>query len=192
MLETWRCDETKDGSSSDMCEKVCYRREHFKSHLSKEHQITDSSILETKLEMCRVGRNYEKRYWCGFCQEIVEIQQKGGQAWSERFDHIAEHFSGRYSEGPKDISEWKNFDQSQPSKDSSREDSDDESGSRPSTMTAKTRQATREGSRASLGHSKSKRKRDRDLSSATSTSKRSKIELQGTICVCLSHITSNS
>lgn len=167
-----------------MCEKVCYRREHFKSHLSKEHQFTDSSILETKLEMCRVGRNCEEQYWCGFCQKIVKIKQKGGQAWSERFDHIAEHFSGRNNQAPKGMSEWKNIDPSRPSKDSSRDDSDDDSGSRSSAKTTKSRRGTRAGSHASVGQSKSKRKRDRDLSSATSTSKRSKIELQGTICVC--------
>ncbi|KAI0425954.1 hypothetical protein F5Y09DRAFT_80093 [Xylaria sp. FL1042] len=140
MSEMWRCDE-------ESCEKLCQRREMFKAHLEKDHQIAEPNKLDAKLEKCRVGRNCEARFWCGFCQKILEIKQQGHQAWAERFDHIDEHFSGRNDRARKDPSEWKDFDSSMPSK--GFEEGDDPSAS------IKTSKAQH-----SLGHSKSKRKRD--------------------------------
>ncbi|KAI1293961.1 hypothetical protein F5Y03DRAFT_411169 [Xylaria venustula] len=139
-LEMWGCDE-------ESCEKLCHRREMFRAHLEKDHQIADQSILDAKLEKCRVGRNCEARFWCGFCQKIVEIKQQGQQAWAERFDHIDEHFSGRNDRAQKGISEWKSFDLPF----SNNEDFGDGDDSYPSTKNAKAQR--------SLSHTKSKRKR---------------------------------
>ncbi|KAI0102784.1 hypothetical protein GGR51DRAFT_279424 [Nemania sp. FL0031] len=108
MLESWRCDE-------ESCEAVYYRRELFRSHLEKDHQTTEQSQLEAKLEQCRVGRNCEARFWCGYCEKIIEIKETGQQARNERFDHIGDHLSGRNG-AQKDISEWKDPDPSQRSK----------------------------------------------------------------------------
>jgi hypothetical protein len=56
-----------------------------------------------------MGRNFELRFWCGFCQKTIEPTGKGGPAHSERFDHIDDHFNGRGV--PKaDIKDWKHVD----------------------------------------------------------------------------------
>lgn len=88
---------------------MCHRRESLKSHLEKEHSISETAVLDKKLADCRMGRNFESRFWCGFCQKTIEPTGKGGPAHSERFDHIDDHFSGRGM--PKaDIKEWKHVD----------------------------------------------------------------------------------
>ncbi|KAI1816369.1 hypothetical protein GGS20DRAFT_575556 [Poronia punctata] len=171
MLEMWRCDEQKCDSPSEMCEKVCYRREGFKAHLDKDHQVVDSNVLEKKLEKCRVGRNCDERFWCGFCQTIVESNRNDGQAsWAERFDHIDEHITGRNNRAKTDISEWKSFDSSQPSI-----HPDGPGDSSPSTVQAR---QSPENPSISVGQMEAKRKRDSDLDA----SKRSKRTLHGTIC----------
>ncbi|KAI1182276.1 hypothetical protein F5B17DRAFT_444372 [Nemania serpens] len=152
MLEMWKCDE-------ESCEKICYRRENFRSHLEKDHQINDLTRLEPKLEKCRVGRNCEARFWCGFCEKIIEIKQKGHQAWAERFDHIGEHFSSRNPE-QRDISEWQNVDSSWRSKELLRDDSDEGDEILSSTQSIKAQHPSRDGIHHSLIHSKPKRKRD--------------------------------
>ncbi|KAI8950647.1 hypothetical protein F4801DRAFT_331600 [Xylaria longipes] len=175
MLEMWRCDE-------EGCEKVYYRREIFRGHLEKDHQTTDQNVLEAKLEKCRVGRNCEARFWCGFCQEVVEIKQKGIQAWAERFDHIDEHFTGR-NRAQKEISEWKNFDSSRRSKEASKDDSDDGSQSCTSTRNAKTQHPTRQGMHPSSSQTRPKRKRN-DGNNVASSKKARGLESRGLIC-CL-------
>ncbi|KAI1350836.1 hypothetical protein F5Y01DRAFT_305027 [Xylaria sp. FL0043] len=163
MSEMWRCDE-------ESCEKLCQRREMFKAHLEKDHQITEQNDLDAKLEKCRFGRNCEARFWCGFCQKMLEIKQKGHQAWAERFDHIDEHFSGRNDRTRKDPSEWKDFDFLTPSKD----DFSEEDDSRPAPKSTK--------SQHSLGHSKSKRKRD-DAANL-GNSKKARTQDRGLSCHC--------
>ncbi|KAI1013198.1 hypothetical protein LB503_001730 [Fusarium chuoi] len=102
-LEIWICDCVKP-DSAEPCGKVCYRRESFRNHLSKEHEITDTSKLEEKVEGCRKGRHCDAHFWCGFCQETVEIKETDN-TWAKRCDHIDDHFSGRRVP-QKDISEW--------------------------------------------------------------------------------------
>ncbi|QGI64437.1 hypothetical protein CEK26_008391 [Fusarium fujikuroi] len=102
-LETWICDCVKP-DSAEPCGKVCYRRESFRNHLSKEHEITDTSKLEEKVEGCRKGRHCDAHFWCGFCQETVEIKETDN-TWAKRCDHIDDHFSGRRVP-QRDISEW--------------------------------------------------------------------------------------
>lgn len=102
-LETWTCDCTKSGSA-EPCGKVCYRRESFRSHLTKDHPTLDPQKLEEKIDSCRKGRHCETYFWCGFCLKTVNIEVVNN-SWAKRFDHIDDHFSGRG--GPKKyISEW--------------------------------------------------------------------------------------
>ncbi|KAI1200804.1 hypothetical protein F5X97DRAFT_331761 [Nemania serpens] len=152
MLEMWKCEE-------ESCEKICYRRENFRTHLEKDHRIMDPARLEPKLEKCRVGRNCEARFWCGFCEKIIEIKQKGHQAWAERFDHIGEHFSSRNPE-QKDISEWHNFDSSWGSKELLKDDSDSGDDFLSPTRSISAQHPSRDGIHHSLTHPKPKRKRE--------------------------------
>ncbi|KAH6968557.1 hypothetical protein DER45DRAFT_476401 [Fusarium avenaceum] len=102
-LETWTCDCTKSGLA-EPCGKVCYRRESFRSHLTKDHPTLDPQKLEEKIDSCRKGRHCETYFWCGFCLKTVNIEVVNN-SWAKRFDHIDDHFSGRG--GPKKyISEW--------------------------------------------------------------------------------------
>ncbi|XXH03550.1 hypothetical protein Hte_009955 [Hypoxylon texense] len=107
MLEHWRCDERLADNPSEVCGKVVQRRELFKQHLDSVHRIRDQATLDQKLETCRVGRNYDTRFWCGFCQEIIEINRQGVNPWTERFNHIDDHFHGRNNQARREISDWK-------------------------------------------------------------------------------------
>ncbi|KAI5858174.1 hypothetical protein GGS23DRAFT_616498 [Durotheca rogersii] len=106
-VEHWRCDEKKSTHATQTCGKVIYRRELFRQHLSTYHDISDAALLESKLERCRIGRNCEARFWCGFCEKIVEIKRDGVLAWTERFNHVDDHFHGRNGQVKKEISDWR-------------------------------------------------------------------------------------
>ncbi|KAK3309055.1 uncharacterized protein B0T15DRAFT_392374 [Chaetomium strumarium] len=113
-LEIWRCaEQVTDPAGGEQqeqeCGKVCHRAESLKAHLERDHGIRDQALLDRKLADCRMGRNFESRFWCGFCQTTIEPSGKGGPAHSERFDHIDDHFNGRGM--PKaDIKDWKYVD----------------------------------------------------------------------------------
>ncbi|KAE9371103.1 hypothetical protein N431DRAFT_19530 [Stipitochalara longipes BDJ] len=111
-LETWRCDQERpDGGS---CAKVCYRRQTFSDHLVKAHQISDSDTIKAKLDNCRIGRNCQARFWCGFCKVLVALKKGGVDAWTERFDHIDDHFMGRHGRPKQSIQDWVPVDSNQP------------------------------------------------------------------------------
>ncbi|RSL66812.1 hypothetical protein CEP51_012756 [Fusarium floridanum] len=106
-LETWNCDHPKP-NSTEVCGKVCHRRESFRNHLSKEHAISDSTTIEEKLDCCRKGRHCDVKFWCGFCVKIIEITE-AENAWAKRCDHIDDHFCGR-GQPLKHISMWEHED----------------------------------------------------------------------------------
>ena len=109
-LEFWKCTEKlKDGGS---CGVPYHRRDSFKHHLDKDHGIHDQAAVDARCNEARNGRNFEARFWCGFCAEIIDLGKTGGLAWSQRFDHIDEHFTGKNS--PRmEKKDWKSI-QSQP------------------------------------------------------------------------------
>ncbi|KAK3370219.1 hypothetical protein B0H63DRAFT_454419 [Podospora didyma] len=108
-LEVWRCDVKSMDSPITVCGRVLHRRETFRMHLEKDHCIRDVRKIEEKWTTCRVGRNSESRFWCGFCQRTIEFKENGGLAWTERFDHISDHFNGKFH-AKVDISQWKSID----------------------------------------------------------------------------------
>ena len=111
-LETWRCNEEKlDGGE---CAKVCYRRQTFQEHLKKDHSITADVAVKNKLEGCRLGRNCQARFWCGFCSKLIDLTKKGIGAWTERYDHIDDHFMGRRGQPKQDIRDWVPVDSDKP------------------------------------------------------------------------------
>lgn len=111
-LETWRCDvERPEGGA---CAKVCYRRQTFHDHLVKTHQMSDPDTTKEKLDSCRIGRNCQSRFWCGFCNKLVELKKKGVDAWTERFDHIDDHFMGRHGLPKQGIHDWVPMDSDKP------------------------------------------------------------------------------
>ncbi|KAK0613473.1 hypothetical protein B0T14DRAFT_280128 [Immersiella caudata] len=114
-LEFWKCAEVlRDGSASPsvapvVCNKICHRRETFKNHLDKDHGIADAKTIEERCTDCRNGRNFESRFWCGFCKKTIEFGKNGGLACSARFDHIDSHFTGKEGFDKMDIKDWKSI-----------------------------------------------------------------------------------
>lgn len=106
-LEMWKCNEKGKLSAGEPCNKAFNRREQFKTHLSRDHGIADTVVVERKLDDCLDGRNHVVGFWCGFCKEMVQVQEQGHKAWLGRFNHIDGHFSVQM-----DISEWKSPDPS--------------------------------------------------------------------------------
>ncbi|PVH99496.1 hypothetical protein DM02DRAFT_656337 [Periconia macrospinosa] len=84
------------------CGHLCYRPEQFKSHLLKEHKISDPQQLKRDLKERKIGMGNQRQFWCGFCRTIVPLREKRNAAWDERFDHIDEHFSKQ----GKSIEDW--------------------------------------------------------------------------------------
>ncbi|KAK1593228.1 uncharacterized protein LY79DRAFT_686158 [Colletotrichum navitas] len=105
-VEMWKCHEKRADNESETCGKVCHRRETFRSHLAREHKMNDTAQVDKALEKCRVGRNGDPRFWCGFCSKIVEIPQKGATVWAGRFNHIDDHYAGRNNQPKKEHSDW--------------------------------------------------------------------------------------
>lgn len=103
-LETWKCDCKK--TDGEPCDKGFLRRESFKNHLQHNHTMTDSKQIDEKLENCRIGRHCESRFWCGFCEKLIEIGPEKVNAWTLRCNHIDDHFCGRRGE-KKNITYWK-------------------------------------------------------------------------------------
>jgi uncharacterized C2H2 Zn-finger protein len=110
-LETWRCDEERPEGGA--CAKVCYRRQTFSEHLVKAHQMSENDA-KPKLDACRIGRNCQARFWCGFCNKLVDLKKKGVDAWTERFDHIDDHFMGRHGLPKQGIQDWVPMDSDRP------------------------------------------------------------------------------
>ena len=111
-LETWRCD--KERLEGGTCAKVCYRRQTFQEHLTKAHEMSDKELINSKLDSCRIGRNCQSRFWCGFCNKLVDLKKRGADAWTERFDHIDDHFMGRHKLPKQSIQDWVPMDSDRP------------------------------------------------------------------------------
>lgn len=111
-LEFWRCEEEgKSGVRDNICGKLSHSRDAFRTHLGREHGVTDTALVERQCQEKRLGRNCEARFWCGFCRKTIEVTQRGGGgAWSERFDHIEPHFLGTHGREKKGIKEWVHVD----------------------------------------------------------------------------------
>ncbi|MCJ1351622.1 MAG: hypothetical protein MMC33_001606 [Icmadophila ericetorum] len=91
--ETWRCSHPDLQSKIKKCAKLFFRRENFQSHLRKDHNNQNDEDIREQCRRNRVGRNNNSGFWCGFCQDIIELQKRGLEAWDERFNHIDDlHF----------------------------------------------------------------------------------------------------
>lgn len=64
-----------------------------------------------------MGRNGQARFWCGFCIKLIDLKEKGVDAWKERFDHIDEHFMGHRDLPEQSIEDWVPVDNDKPKRD---------------------------------------------------------------------------
>ncbi|MCJ1479269.1 hypothetical protein MMC13_007954 [Lambiella insularis] len=100
-LETWRCNEPNSQSKINQCAKIYYRPDEFQDHLRNDHRKGDEEYLHEQCKMCRIGRNRQTRFWCGFCIQVVKLESRGVEAWDERFNHIDDHFKNE-----QNIMDW--------------------------------------------------------------------------------------
>ena len=75
------------------CGKVFYRREQFQAHLCSDHKIIDDAYIKDQCKLRRIGRNGHNGFWCGFCQNVIQVEKKNNEVFDERFTHIdSQHF----------------------------------------------------------------------------------------------------
>ncbi|KAK6064568.1 hypothetical protein SCUP515_11693 [Seiridium cupressi] len=159
LLEVWKCDFRATDKPAQACGKVSHRRETFRQHLVNNHQLT-ADTAEKKLEECRVGRNCEANFWCGFCEEIIKVKRKGVDAWTERYNHIDDHLAGRNGLLKKLMDDWQSVDpEAHPTPGSSPNNSEIDNTSTPlmssvNTATINTRGMSRESNRVAGGKRK--------------------------------------
>ena len=80
--ECWRC---------QLCFEVFfYDQSHYTEHMRLAHS---TKRPEESAQTFRVARNYQGRFWCGFCRKIMTHTKTDVEAITLRFDHIAEHFT---------------------------------------------------------------------------------------------------
>ncbi|RAL58562.1 hypothetical protein DID88_003338 [Monilinia fructigena] len=79
--------------------------------------MSDQDDVKIMAEACRIGRNCQARFWCGFCKKLIDLKKKGHDAWAERFDHIDDHFMGRRELQKQGIQEWVPVDSDKPKDD---------------------------------------------------------------------------
>jgi hypothetical protein len=78
--------------SGAICGVYLHRKDLLKQHLQVKHKRLPPDRLEEELDRSTIGKNYQGSFWCGFCNQVIQLQQKTNAAWDERFDHIARHF----------------------------------------------------------------------------------------------------
>ncbi|KAF2035962.1 hypothetical protein EK21DRAFT_43742, partial [Setomelanomma holmii] len=100
-LEAFRCGRpsTKTGQP---CGEHCFRINAFKLHLKDLHNLDNEEEQEQEAKRRRIGKNCQQQFWCGFCNNIIRLDEKRNAAWDERFDHIAQHFEKE----KRSIEEW--------------------------------------------------------------------------------------
>lgn len=98
--EAFRCEYSNNHGKK--CGEHYYRMAKFQEHLEEQHKITSADQIRKDLKRCKIGKNCQTQFWCGFCDSIQTLNQKRNDAWDERFDHIARHFE----KDKKCIDDW--------------------------------------------------------------------------------------
>ncbi|OAL32961.1 hypothetical protein AYO22_00046 [Fonsecaea multimorphosa] len=79
--ECWLCDK---------CSMVFFHdSSNYIKHMQEAHSV---SRPEEHAKHRRIARNYQGRFWCGFCQDIIKHVKTDVDAITYRFSHIADHF----------------------------------------------------------------------------------------------------
>lgn len=104
-FDAWACDY-------DGCVAMFDDRLAFMQHLMEAHDTRHQEDVQSRTESCRIGRQGDSRFWCGFCAQVVEIdtvdQDAGrGNCWSRRFDHIDSHLFGKDGFEGRKKQEWR-------------------------------------------------------------------------------------
>ncbi|KAL2869960.1 putative C2H2 finger domain protein [Aspergillus lucknowensis] len=91
-IQSWQCTLPDPAQQGVLCALTFIRREAYTQHLKDGHQVDDKEIQASVCKN-RLGWSGEAQFWCGFCRDIIHLQEDGLVAWNQRFDHIdTEHF----------------------------------------------------------------------------------------------------
>ena len=91
--ECYRCDGSHQSEDGRRCFQVFYNgRDNYKKHLDR-CLTQDPHLVERIANACRLPANNQGRFWCGFCNKIVDHEIYGPEASSQRLSHIDSHFS---------------------------------------------------------------------------------------------------
>ena len=92
--ECYRCDGKHRGPDGQPCLKVYYNgRDNYKRHL-QQLLSADPNHIEQKANECRIPANNVGRFWCGFCNGIIDHEHVDHVASASfRLSHIDSHFS---------------------------------------------------------------------------------------------------
>ena len=182
LIEAWKCDLALTDRPEEPCRRSCFRRETFRQHLQKDHQMDDIKSIDEKLDGCRLGRNCDSRFWCGFCEDIIPVmQEEGKHAWAERFDHIDDHLFGRGKFPPRSINEWKGLESDSRRKDESRASS----RGRGRSFSMESIQPSSQVSAVTISNMQRKRQRETPGDLLGEVPKRQKTMVKLWTCVCL-------
>jgi hypothetical protein len=99
--EVFRCDLL---DSDKTCGQHYHRAAQFRNHLKHEHKPVSTDEMQIIVDRCKIGKNCQGQYWCGFCCKIKALKTRRNHAWDERFDHIAHHFEK--DDPKKHIDDW--------------------------------------------------------------------------------------
>lgn len=100
-LEAFRCAQPSQPSQG-ACGAHFTRPTLFDEHLKTKHSMPSQEQRCKETKRCRIGKNCQGQFWCGFCNKVIELKERRNAAWDERFDHIAYHFEKEM----KNIDEW--------------------------------------------------------------------------------------
>lgn len=95
--ECWRCPLCSAGVAtpancpSTSSARLFYNQRLYENHLQNFHGSSRETIRENVRKQ-RIGRNCRSTFWCGFCEKIVVLREKGLNGANERFNHIDDHF----------------------------------------------------------------------------------------------------
>lgn len=53
------------------------------------------------------GGRQDRRFWCGFCADVLDGGDGGSGAWTARCDHIDLHFSGKDGFDQGNMENWR-------------------------------------------------------------------------------------
>jgi len=90
--EMWRCRVGGENDLNRACADIFWHLEAFQEHLDEKHRSLSREQVKDEIRFSRIGRNGQSRFWCGFCRDIKALNNRGVQAWDERFNHIDGHF----------------------------------------------------------------------------------------------------
>ncbi|CEL08274.1 hypothetical protein ASPCAL11425 [Aspergillus calidoustus] len=90
-IQSWQCTLPDPAQDGVPCARMFNRQEAYAQHLKKEHQVDDDEKVQAS--DCKHRLDWNGKFWCGFCRDIIHVRGEGLVALNQRFNHIdIEHY----------------------------------------------------------------------------------------------------